>query len=89
MFVCTKSESLNLKRQDLWTPSLVSVWSFVHLQQTKLECAVGVNVAVWRSYRRRGQSAGKGRSTFISYRDVWNYFHYRTENIRKEAHFSL
>jgi hypothetical protein len=62
MFKCAKSECLNLKRQDLWTPSLVSVWSFVHLQQTKLECAVGVNVAPWCSDRRRGQSAGQGCS---------------------------
>ena len=57
-----KPESLNLKTQNLWTPTLVSVRSFVHLQQTELECARGVNEAVWRIDRWRGQSAGQGHS---------------------------
>jgi hypothetical protein len=89
IFKCAKSECLNLKRQDLWTPSLVSVWSFVHLQQTKLECAVGVNVALWRSDRRKGAVGRTRMFTFISHRDGWNYFHYRTKNIRREANLSL
>jgi len=60
--VCAKPESLNLEKQKLWTPTLVSERSFVHLKQTELECARGVNEAVWRIDRRRGQSAGQGHS---------------------------
>jgi hypothetical protein len=60
--VCAKPESLNLKTQNLWTPPLVCLWSFVHLQPMELQCAVGVNEAVWRTDRRKGQSAGQGRS---------------------------
>jgi len=54
IFVRAKPQSLNLKTENLWTPPLCLVWSFVHLPPTELECAVGVNEAVWHSDRRRG-----------------------------------
>jgi hypothetical protein len=67
IFLCAKPENLNLKTKNLWTPPLFSICSFVHLQPAELQCAVGVNVAVWRTGRQtEGQSAGQGRSS-LSY----------------------
>jgi hypothetical protein len=57
-----KFELKNTKPAD----STSCLCPFVHLQPAELQCAVGVNVAVWRTDRRRGQSAGQGRSS-LSY----------------------